>query len=204
MFWGDCAIIKWNPADKIPVSLVFAHHAVPRSPLSKWNGPVSSSLSQGLIQQQTMGGVRGWRSCDHDLCDFLPSDTCVIYLTCDPEGHTSVFCFSGTYPQFTIHSLFDLGRISSLACLSLLIHLLESNYCVCLLAACLPQAFVSKLRHVRAICHLSNLRTTSRLLKGKGRLKLSFVFRGKNDMPFIVQINDQISTSVKPNETNSS
>lgn len=149
MFWGDCAIIKWNPADKIPVSLVFAHHAVLRSPPSKWNGPVSSSLSQGLIQQQAMGGVWGWRSCDYDLCDFLPSNTCVISLTCDPEGHTSVFRFSGTCPQLTVHSLFDLGRIPSVACLRLSIHLLESDYCGCLLAACLPQAFVSKLRHAQ-------------------------------------------------------
>lgn len=35
-------------------------------------------------------------------------------------------------------------------------------------------------------------------------MHLSFVLRGENDMPLIVQINDQISTSVQSYEINSS
>lgn len=110
--------------------------------------------------------VQRWRGCDYYLLAFLLSNACLIYLTCGPEGQTSLFCFARTYPKFTIHSLFDLGWVPHLPaslfiCRSLTLlsacSLLVSSYCLQI--------------YTHTICQLSNLRAISRLLKRKGRFQ---------------------------------
>lgn len=136
---------------------------------------------------------------------FLPSNTCFIYLTFDPEGQILVFCFSRTHSKLTVHSLLDFERIPSFAHLRLFVHLLESDYQCWLSAAYLLWAFVSKFIHMLSAGFPIWERFPG-YCRRKGGLSthLSFVLRGKNDMPFAVQINDQISTSVPSNEINSS
>ena len=49
---------------------------------------MSPSFRLGLIQQQGMDGIRGWRGCDYDFRAFLPWNSWFIDITCDPEGQT--------------------------------------------------------------------------------------------------------------------
>ena len=160
---------------------------------------MSPSFSLGLIQQQGMDGMRGWRGCDYDFPAFLPWNSWFIHITCDPEGQTQLLSFSQAYPQFAVCSLFDVERIPSFACCRLA--LLCWSLLLLSAGSLLASGFCLQI-YTHAICQLSNLRPISRLLKGKGRFRLSFVLRGKNDMPFIVQINDQINTSVQTSDIN--
>lgn len=135
--------------------------------------------------------ARGQGVCDYDLLDFLPSNICFIYLTFGTEGPSSCFVCQG--PILTSPHTACLWGV----CLSL---------GLTIIAICQWPVIGFRFQiYTHTICQLSNLRTVSLLLKGKGRLKqhLSHLFLGgRNDMPFVAQINDRISTSVQANEIN--
>lgn len=125
--------------------------------------------------KQDWRGVCVWASmsCSHYFFAFLPSNTCFIYLTFEPEGQTFVFCFSRTYAKFTVLDYLIWGESSHLSnsdsvfiCWSLTGSLLLSGFCLQI--------------YTHTICQLCTLRTISRLLKGKGlNTHLLFVLREK-------------------------
>lgn len=138
------------------------------------------------------------RGCDCYSPAFLPSRACLIYLTFDPEGQTVLFCFTRTYPKSPSTACLIGGEF--LICLHLC-----SFWHRWLLAASFLPAFVSKFIQMLFASFLIWKRLPGSWRgKGGSSTRLSFVLRGENDMPFIVQINDQISTSVQSNEINSS
>lgn len=104
VFWGDYATVKWNPADKIPISLMLIYCAGLRSPLSKCNGPTNPSFSQCSSDGTGSWWMWGWRGCDYNACFPSFHWTPVLFI-CDPEGQTSVLCFSRTSPQLTFQGL---------------------------------------------------------------------------------------------------
>lgn len=143
--------------------------------------------------------------CDYYLLTFLPSNTCFIYLLFGTEEQTVVFCFWRTHPDFTIHSLFDLGRVSHLSASdSLFICLSRAITAMCWQPACF-KGFICKFMHT-LFANCPPWEWFPSYWRGKGSLStyLSFALMGKNDKLFIVQINDQISTSAQFNEIHSS
>lgn len=76
--------------------------------------PASARVS---VKRTDWRGVCMWasKSCSHYLFAFLPSNTCFIYLTFEPEGQIFVFCFSRTYAKFTVLDCLILGESSHLS-----------------------------------------------------------------------------------------
>lgn len=137
---------------------------------------------------------------DYYLLAFLLSDTYLFSMWHKGTNLSVLFV-----KDFTIHSPCDCRGLTCLPA-SDSVRLLESNNYCHLPTAYLFQAFVSKCIHTDYLPAVQS-ENNFHELKGKGRLRHTLLICScgvGRDMPFIVQMNDQITTLVQFNEINSS